>query len=251
LPIHPVLARIIQKKEEEIFSIPLYKNLDPAKLSLKKSLESKPKSIIAECKKGSPSAGIIRKDYNAKIIGKIYESCGARAISVLTDREFFYGSLEDLKQVSESVDIPVIRKDFIISEKQIDEARHFGASAILLIVRILSPEKLEKLHSHSKSLGMDVLVETHNEEEIKISLDSGVEIIGINTRDLDTFVIHEDLIEKLSSLIPPKVLKIGESGIKSREGLEKMFQYVNSALIGTFFMEKQDIAKSFHDLVIN
>ena len=130
-------------------------DLSRPRFSLLDSLKSSFDSIIAECKKASPSMGIIRADYDAVKIARIYEACGARAISVLTDRNFFQGSLEDLQRVAASVNLPVIRKDFILHEKQIREAVRFGASAILLIVRILKPTQLKELLDYAYSLGLE------------------------------------------------------------------------------------------------
>lgn len=185
--INPVLQKIIDTKKEEISRTPVYSNLPLATLSLSESLKSKPLSIIAECKKGSPSAGIIRENYDPVGIAEIYEQEGARAISVLTDEKYFHGSLSHLEKVSSAVSIPCIRKDFIIHERQIFEARKFGASAILLIVRILDVSQLKDLMNVAHSLNMDCLVETHTQEEAETAIEAGAKIIGINTRDLDTF----------------------------------------------------------------
>ena len=165
--------------------------------------------------------GIIRADYDAVKIARIYEACGARAISVLTDRNFFQGSLEDLQRVAASVNLPVIRKDFILHEKQIREAVRFGASAILLIVR----------------------------KEAEIAVEVGSRIIGINTRDLDTFQIHQNLIEEVSLDLPKHIHIVGESGIKNRNDYQNMKKYVQSTLIGTYFMQKEDITSAYKELV--
>lgn len=206
-------------------------------------------SVIAECKKGSPSSGILRPDYDPVPIASIYESSGAGAISVLTDLKYFYGSLADLSAVSESVKIPVIRKDFIIDPLQIDEAYAYGASAILLIVRILSQTELTSLHKYAKSLGLSVLVETHNKEEVKKALDSGATTIGINTRDLDTFEIHKNLIEEIAPELDNSIIRVAESGIKSFADWQKYKGIVDSMLVGTYFMKSKDIAKDFHSLL--
>jgi indole-3-glycerol phosphate synthase len=167
----------------------------------------------------------------------------------LSDSQYFGGSIEDVRKVSTSVKIPVIRKDFIIDELQIDEARAFGASAILLIVRILSPQELKRLHSYSKSLGMDVLVETHNRQEIDLAVDAGAEIIGINTRDLDNFQIYSNLVKELADSIPKGIVRIGESGIHSRSDWENLKGIVDGLLIGTYFMKSPNIEKAYTDLL--
>lgn len=193
--------------------------------------------------------GIIRADYDAVKIARIYEACGARAISVLTDRNFFQGSLEDLQRVAASVNLPVIRKDFILHEKQIREAVRFGASAILLIVRILKPTQLKELLDYAYSLGLEVLVEIHTRKEAEIAVEVGSRIIGINTRDLDTFQIHQNLIEEVSLDLPKHIHIVGESGIKNRNDYQNMKKYVQSTLIGTYFMQKEDITSAYKELV--
>lgn len=178
----------------------------------------------------------------------IYEKAGAAAVSVLTDELYFQGSLADLQKVVEAVKIPVLRKDFILDIKQIQEARKYGASAILLIVRILSPSQLKELQQFSASLGMDSLVEIHTEKEAEIALDAGAEIIGINTRDLDTFQIHEDLIEKISPVIPQGIVKVAESGIHSSRDLLNAARFADTALIGSYFMQSTSVEDAFGEL---
>ena len=194
--------------------------------------------------------GVIRSNYNAVEIARIYESCQASAISVLTDEKFFQGSLDDLLKVSSAVKLPVIRKDFILHEKQIREAARFGASAVLLIVRILKPNLLKDLLQFTYSIGLEALVEIHNRKEAEIAVSVGAPIIGINTRDLDTFQIHKNLIQEVSSFLPKETLIVGESGIKNREDFREMKKYVRSALIGTYFMQKEDIANAYKDLIL-
>lgn len=245
-----ILKKIVDTKKAEINSIPQYKNLEKSKFSFSYFLKRNDKTgIIAECKKASPSAGIIRADYSPVSISAIYESCGASAISILTDSQYFQGSLEDLKIVSNSVSIPVLRKDFIISEKQIFESRYFGASAILLIARILEPQQIKDYIDISLELGMEVLVETHSPKEIEIAIQCKSSIIGINTRDLDSFSIQTGLIPELANLIPNSILKVGESGIKNSNDYWDMKKYVDSVLIGTYFMKSTDIQKAFEALI--
>lgn len=205
-------------------------------------------AIIAECKKQSPSAGVIRSPYDPVAISESYFRSGAVAISVLTDTDYFGGSLSDLSQVSDYVSIPTIRKDFIIDEIQILEARANGASGILLIARILDPNQMKSLLSFSRQLGMEALVETHTKEEILTSLEIGAKIIGINTRDLDTFQIHHNLISDLAPYIPKECIRIGESGIHSREDWESLRGIVDGLLVGTYFMKAENIDSAFQDL---
>nr|WP_000099247.1 indole-3-glycerol-phosphate synthase [Leptospira interrogans] len=245
---HRVLREIISTKQNEIKKISAWDPLPHRGLSLRDSLKSRTFSIIAECKRKSPSAGELRADYRPVQIAKTYEELGASAISVRTDQNYFGGSLEDLKDVSSELKIPVLRKDFILDEIQIREARAFGASAILLIVRILTPEQIKSFLKLASSLGMDCLVEVHTSDEAKLALDCGAEIIGINTRDLDTFQIHQNLVEEVSAFLPPNIVKVGESGIKKRSDLDTFRKLVDAALIGTYFMEKQDIRKAWLNL---
>ncbi|MCH1912389.1 indole-3-glycerol-phosphate synthase [Leptospira noguchii] len=246
--LHQVLREIISTKQNEIEKIPTW---DPPPYhgpGFRDSLKSRKFSIIAECKRKSPSAGELRPDYRPAQIAKTYEELGASAISVLTDRNYFGGSLDDLKDVSSELKIPVLRKDFILDEIQIREARAFGASAILLIVRILTPEQIKFFLKSASSLGMDCLVEVHTSDEAKLALDCGAEIIGINTRDLDTLQIHQNLVEEVSDFLPPNIVKVGESGVKNRSDLDTFRKLVDAALIGTYFMEKQDIRKAWLEL---
>jgi len=247
--IPPVLQKIVNTKKEEILRISLSGGVNLPPKSLKNSLlEKKIKgqiSIIAECKKASPSAGVIRSDYDPVAIAKIYEKNGAAAISVLTDEKYFQGSLADLANVSAAVSIPVLRKDFIIDEKQIEEARLFGASAVLLIARILSPDRLKELLAFARDLGMDSLVEIHNRAEAETAVNAGAEIIGINTRDLDTFEIHNDLVAEIAPFIPAGCVRVAESGIDSASDLKNMAAISDAALIGSYFMKSPDINASF------
>ncbi|WP_061249911.1 indole-3-glycerol-phosphate synthase [Leptospira alstonii] len=246
--LHRVLRDIISTKQNEIKKIV---DCDPAPyqgLGLGKSLRNRTFSIIAECKRKSPSAGEIRSDYDPVRIAKTYEDSGASAISVLTDRDYFGGSLEDMKNVSSESNIPVLRKDFILDEIQIREARAFGAAAILLIVRILTPDQIKSFLKSASSFGMDCLVEVHTSDEAKLALDCGAEIIGINTRDLDTFQIHRNLVEEVCAFLPPNIVKVGESGVTNRSDLDAFRKSVDAALIGTYFMEKPDIRKAWLEL---
>ncbi|TGL86057.1 indole-3-glycerol-phosphate synthase [Leptospira congkakensis] len=248
---NPVLHKIVETKHEEI-RVVRGKSLPPRIIPIRpweSHLKTNSISVIAECKKGSPSSGILRPNYFPVEIASIYESAGAGAISVLTDSQYFFGSLNDLKSVAESVSIPVIRKDFIIDPIQIDEAYSYGASAILLIVRILSPKDLTSLHKYAKSLGLSVLVETHNREEVKTALDAGATTIGINTRDLDTFEIHKNLIEEIAPELDSSIIRVAESGIESYADWQKYRGIVDSMLVGTYFMKSKDIASDFKSLL--
>ncbi|TGK00114.1 indole-3-glycerol-phosphate synthase [Leptospira langatensis] len=248
MALHRVLQEIVETKKKEIESIPVY-NPSPFKgTGLWQSLRSRKFSIIAECKKMSPSSGVIRKEYDPLAIAKTYSECGASAISVLTDKQYFGGDLSHLREISSSLQIPILRKDFIIDRKQVLEAREFGAAAILLIVRILTPEKLSELIREARNLNMDVLTEIHTEEEAEIASKAGANIVGVNTRDLDDFSIHKDLVPKVANKLSPNIVKVGESGVKSKSDLDEFRPHVDAALVGTYFMEKEDIRKAWLEL---
>ncbi|TGK04873.1 indole-3-glycerol-phosphate synthase [Leptospira semungkisensis] len=248
MALHRVLQEIVETKKKEIESIPEYTPVPYRGIGLWQSLRSRKFSIIAECKKQSPSSGVIREEFDPLSIAKTYSECGASAISVLTDKQYFGGDLSHLREISSSLQIPILRKDFILDRKQILEAREFGAAAILLIVRILTPEKLAELIREARSLNMDVLTEIHTEEEAEIASKAGANIVGVNTRDLDDFTIHKDLVSKVAGKLSPNIVKVGESGVKSKADLDEFRPHVDAALVGTYFMEKQDIRKAWLEL---
>lgn len=248
MALHRVLQEIVDTKKKELESVPDYEPEPYSGLGLWQSLRSRNFSIIAECKKKSPSSGTIREIYDPLSIAKTYAECGASGISVLTDEQYFGGSLEHLKAVSSALNIPVLRKDFIIDKKQIAEARYFGAAAILLIVRILTPEKLAELIKAARALNMDVLTEIHTEEEATIAAKAGANIVGINTRDLDDFSIHKELVPKIAGKLSPNIVKVGESGVKSKADLDEFRPYVDAGLVGTYFMEKENIRQAWLEL---
>lgn len=206
-------------------------------------------SLIAEIKKASPSAGIIRIDFDPMQIAQIYEKEGADAISVLTDEEFFQGSLVTLSLINDMFSLPLLRKDFIIDPYQIYEARAFGADAILLIVSLLSPDRLLSYLGTAQELGLSALVEVHTEEELHIAVGAGAEIIGINNRNLKTFAVDIENTLRLLPNFPKDVLCVSESGIKTADDLEILRQAgVDAVLIGTAFMKAQDIEAKIKDL---
>jgi indole-3-glycerol phosphate synthase len=170
-------------------------------------------AIIAELKKASPSHGLIRTNFEPEILAKELAAAGAAALSVLTDEEFFQGSLENLQRASASVKIPCLQKDFIVDEFQLMQARANCADAILLIVAVLSPGELIALSQKSRGLGLDVLCEAHNEEELRRAVDAGSDLIGVNNRDLRTFKVDVQTALRLAELIPQDVTSVAESGI--------------------------------------
>src|SRR3989338_2211029 len=207
-------------------------------------------NLIAEIKKASPSKGILRGDFNPVKIAITYQANGASAISVLTDERFFEGKLEHIKKVRGNVSIPILRKDFFIDEYQIYETVEAGAEAILLICEILSIAELTKFYNLAIELGLDCLVEVHNEEDIEKALAVNAAIIGINNRDLHTFKVDLGVTQRLIRLIPQNKIIVSESGIKCYE--EIMFLKslgVNAVLIGEAFMEADDIASKMREMM--
>ncbi|MBI2556701.1 MAG: indole-3-glycerol phosphate synthase TrpC, partial [Planctomycetes bacterium] len=206
--------------------------------------------IIAEIKKASPSLGIIREDFNPVEIARIYETNGAAAISVLTDEKFFQGSLSYLTGVKKSVNLPVLRKDFIVDPYQIYEARSAGADAILLIAALLSWEEMQRYLDLASELGMECLVEVHSETELKMVLKTNARIIGINNRDLATFKTDLETTLRLKPMIPAEKIVVSESGIKSRVDVEKLMEEgVDAILVGETLMKSDDISAKLRELL--
>jgi indole-3-glycerol phosphate synthase len=221
-----ILAKIVDTKKDEIKELYTRQNeiLDQVKsntrvpINFKKALANAPgMAVISEVKKASPSAGVICPDFNPVNIAKAYEQGGATAISVLTDTDYFQGHADYLRQIRENVKIPLLRKDFIIDQLQIEEAITLGADTFLLIVAILEQQQLQDLLQVGLNLGMTPLVEIHDEKELEIALDAGAEIIGVNNRDLRNFTVDMGLTARLSPNIPANCLLVGESGIKTIE----------------------------------
>jgi len=213
---------------------------------------NKPRQInlIAEIKKASPSCGVIREDFNPQAIAKIYEEAGAAAISVLTEEDYFLGSLNYLSEVKNSVSLPVLRKDFILEPYQVYESRLAGADAILLIADLLSKDKIVELMQAAESLGLDCLVEVHTEKELKKVLNLKVPLIGINNRDLHTLEVDFKITEKLFPLMPKDKTIVVESGIKSRQDtLFLKILGVNAVLIGEAFMRAGDIRRQVEEIM--
>jgi indole-3-glycerol phosphate synthase len=198
-------------------------------------------AIIAEIKKASPSKGLIRADFHPARHARAYQAAGAAALSILTDEEFFLGSLEDLEAASAAVTIPCIRKDFIIDPFQILEARAAGADAILLIVSAHTDTALRDLHAEAVSLGLDVLCEAHDRDEIARATDLGFDLIGVNSRDLRTFTVRTESLIELAAYLPPTALHVAESGIRTAEDIARLQAAGYGAfLIGEAFMRQPD-----------
>lgn len=198
-----------------------------------------PPAIIAELKKASPSRGLIRENFAAQTLAVELEQAGAAALSVLTDAEFFQGSLENLRAASAATALPCLRKDFIVDEWQILESRANRADAILLIVAALSQEELVLFSRHGWDLGLDVLCEVHNEDELKRALDAGCNLIGVNSRDLRTFEVDLKTAERLGKMIPKEVVKVAESGIHSGHDIARLTaEGYHAFLVGESLMKE-------------
>lgn len=232
----------ILQSEKEIKEKAKLINIEP--FLFEKSLKQRDISFICEIKKASPSKGIIAQNFPYLQIAKEYESAGANAISVLTEPNFFMGSTQYLEEISQSVKIPIIRKDFIIDELQIYEAKSIGASAILLICAILDDKKLSDYIKIADDLGLSCLVEAHDERETEMALNSKARIIGVNNRDLKTFQVDIRNSINLRKLVPEDIIFVSESGIENPQQIKELRENnVNAVLIGETFMRNPNKAQ--------
>jgi len=198
-------------------------------------------NVIAECKWRSPSRGVLRADYDPVAIARAYEDAGAAAISVLTEPTFFDGSLEHLRAVRAEVSVPILRKDFVVSEYQLLEARAEGADAVLLIVAALRPVEIKVLHDHATGLGLDVLVEVHDAEELEIAVDCGASMVGVNNRNLRTLEVNVRASDDLIAGMPANLVSVSESGLRSAGDLVRLRALGYRAfLMGERFMTAAD-----------
>ena len=249
-----ILEKIIKKTEENLKKdkpidelLSIKRNIKDVKKFLKSTNEN-PYRIIAEVKKASPSKGIIRENFNPIEIAKEYNEV-ADAMSILTEPFFFQGSLDYLKEISTFAKIPLLRKDFIIDIYQIAEAYNSGADFVLLIAKALNQEKLKELYEFAKSIGLEVLFEIHDKEDLEKALFVGAEIIGFNHRDLKTFKMNMELSRELMPLLPNSAIKVAESGITDFEMVKKLHNYgVDAFLVGEYFMRQNDIKKAVLEL---
>jgi indole-3-glycerol phosphate synthase len=198
--------------------------------------------LIAEVKKASPSAGVIAAEFDPVLIARAYEDAGAHAVSVLTDEQFFQGSLAYMMKVRQAISLPVLRKDFMIHDAQIFEAAVAGADAILLIVAALEQPLLESLYKTAQLCQLDVLVEVHTREELDRALDLDAKFIGINNRNLTTFEVDLKTTEELSEEVPEDVVLVSESGLKNNEDTKRVFEAgCNAILVGESLMRTGDV----------
>ena len=240
-----ILERIVETKKEEVAALkqqglPQFGPVDAPRgfaRALLARQEQGHLAIIAEAKKASPSKGLIAPDFDPVGMARHYQENGASAVSVLTDHSFFQGALDYLVQVRAAVRIPVIRKDFIIAPIQIAEAHQAGADAVLLIAAILSPAQLQEFRVQAEELGMDALVEVHNEAELESALASGAKLVGVNNRNLHDFTVDLQTTFRLKALIPDTLPLVSESGISSAEELRRLKRAgITAALIGESLM---------------
>lgn len=249
-----VLRKIIARKWEEIAERKAQVSLEQLKVSAAqqapargfvKAIENKiaqgKAGVIAEIKKASPSKGVIREHFIPAELARSYEQGGAACLSILTDVDFFQGADEYLQQARAAVSLPVIRKDFLVDEYQVYEARAMGADCVLLIVSALSPEKLKELNALAQSIGLDVLVEVHDEAELDIALELSNKLIGINNRNLHTFDVTLETTYKLLDKIGSERIVVTESGILSPADVQAMrSKDVNAFLVGEAFMRADE-----------
>lgn len=257
-----ILARIVERRREAIahrkrvlpdvaLKIAVEKKSTPVRDFIG-ALSSDGLNIIAELKKASPSKGVLREDYRPVETARELEANGAAALSVLTEEDFFRGSLGDLKQVSGATTIPVLRKDFIIDPWQVWEARAANADSFLLIVAILADNALRDLLTLGRTLGMEALVETHSRDELVRAVNAGAKIIGINNRDLKTFDVNIEKSLELIDSVPQDCVAVSESGIRTRADLVRLRRAgFDAFLVGEQLMTAPDAGAEFAKLVMD
>lgn len=244
-----ILAEIVQHKKQEVAELHARSAVLEQQATERKSpprpftaaLRASQPAIIAEIKKASPSKGVFASDFHPAFLAHAYQEGGAACLSVLTDQQYFQGSLHDLEAARVAATIPVLRKDFVIDRVQIFEAAAHGADAILLIAAVLDVAELASFRELAGSLGMAALVEVHDQDELGKAIDSGAELIGVNNRDLETFETTLDTSLRLSYLMPADVIRVSESGIQTRADIELLREAGFQAfLLGELLMRSPD-----------
>ncbi|GHC36670.1 indole-3-glycerol phosphate synthase TrpC [Aidingimonas halophila] len=257
-----ILARILARKEEEIaerrravsdhdlLALAEHQSAPRGFIhALRRRIDAGDPAVIAEIKKASPSKGVMRDPYHPDAIARSYQQGGAACLSVLTDADFFQGHEDDLALARDACELPVIRKDFIIDGYQVNEARAIGADCILLIVAALDDTQLRDLHQQAQALGMDVLVEVHDRQELERAMQLGLSLIGINNRDLHTFETRLETTFELLSSIPADVTVVTESGIHERDDVTRMRRHdVHGFLVGEAFMRQDEPGEALRRL---
>jgi len=255
-----VLERIVQTKRTEVAQAKVERPIE----SILQDIEHAPPTrnflaalngfpmirLIAEVKKASPSKGVLREDFDPVAIAKAYEAGGAACLSVLTDEDYFQGSLDYLTAIRQHVQLPLLRKDFIVDEYQIAEARLAGADAVLLIAECLSPEELKRLYSRTRELGMHALIEFYEPANLPAVLATGCRLIGVNNRDLHTFEVDLQHTIRMRLQIPMDVCMVGESGIFTHDDAALMLSSgVQAILVGESLMRQSDIKQAVKNLL--
>ncbi len=245
-------------REVSLEDLRAFASISPPAVDFYRALKAPGVSLIAECKKASPSKGLIARDYDPQRLAQAYIAAGAQAISVLTDGRHFQGSLDDLRAVKEvALDsvkrgpgIPVLRKDFIFHPYQVYEARVAGADAILLITRVLSESELQDLLGLAHKLGMQALVEVHTEEEMARALAARAQVVGVNNRNLQTFEVDFNNTARLRDMVTEEIAMVGESGIKSETDVRRLKEIgVDAILVGETLVRSKDVYKTTRSLV--
>lgn len=209
--------------------------------ALERRVRAGDSAVIAEIKKASPSRGVIREDFEPAAIASSYERAGAACLSVLTDQDFFQGRDDDLRAARSAVALPLLRKDFIVDPYQVFETRALGADCLLLIVAALAPDRLQELNTLALAVGLDVLIEVHDAQELALALALAPGLVGINNRDLKTFETRLDTTHALRGLVPEEVLVVTESGLHDRDDIAAMHAAgVHAFLVGEAFMREPD-----------
>ena len=241
---------LLKKNKEAILS--LLKKAPPVR-SFKAAIKREGKiSIIGEIKQASPSRGLLRKDFSLEDLAKKMKKGGAKALSILTEEDFLLGKGVYIEKVRKEVDLPILRKDFILDEIQVLESRALGADAILLIMRILDESKFKRLYELAKDLGMEVLVEVHTEKELRKALKFSCEIIGINNRNLNTLGVDLERTKKLAPFIPQGIVSISESGISTLKDILLLKGLgIDAVLVGEALMKEEDVEAKLRELNID
>jgi indole-3-glycerol phosphate synthase len=206
-------------------------------------------AVIAEIKRRSPSRGLLSHDLDPKVVAEQYKNAGASCISVLTDSDFFGGSVDDLKSARGAVDLPVLRKDFTVSLNDICDAKLMNADCILLIVAALNKVELAEFHNFASELGLDVLVEIHDEPELDLALEIGAKMIGVNQRNLKTFEVDQQRAVRIAKKIPSNVVRVAESGVRTRDdALQLRDAGYHAVLVGESLVTSKSIAMTLNEL---
>jgi indole-3-glycerol phosphate synthase len=254
-----ILEEILENTRQEVAVSKIIMPLEQLKampgfqrqcFSLVNALHREEVSIIAEIKKASPSKGVIRKDFDPTVLAREYAQNGASAISILTDKKYFQGNIRFISDVRASVSLPILRKDFIIDSYQLTEAKAFGADAVLLIAAALEPKQLHDLHDKANELGLECLVEVHNEQELATLDLKQVKIVGINNRDLSDFTVDVTTTLRVASIIPKDITIVSESGISNRADIDHLAAHgIHAVLVGESLMRAVNPGKALKALL--